>query len=150
MTASVGIAIYPDDGEDVDTLIARADAAMYDTKRQRAGGVAFHGRRRRIERRRAAAAGIRRSAECARDGVERRLADLREANEQLVLAALSAQELQAAAEQARQRQTAFMAAVADELRNPHGADPHRQRDAGPAGRRRAAAAARAGHRRTAA
>lgn len=43
LTASVGIAIYPDDGEDVDTLVARADAAMYQTKRLGAGGVAFHG-----------------------------------------------------------------------------------------------------------
>jgi len=43
LTASVGIAIYPDDGEDVDTLVARADAAMYQTKRLSVGGVAFHG-----------------------------------------------------------------------------------------------------------
>jgi len=51
-------------------------------------------------------------------GVERRLADLREANEQLVLAALDAQELRAVADRARQRQAAFMSAVAAELRNP--------------------------------
>ena len=44
LTASVGIAIYPDDGDDFDTLVARADAAMYQTKRQRAGGVAFYGK----------------------------------------------------------------------------------------------------------
>ena len=43
VTASVGIAIYPDDGDDVDTLVARADAAMYATKRLRTGGIAFHG-----------------------------------------------------------------------------------------------------------
>jgi diguanylate cyclase (GGDEF)-like protein len=42
VTASVGIALYPDDGEDVDALVARADAAMYGTKRLRAGGLAFH------------------------------------------------------------------------------------------------------------
>jgi signal transduction histidine kinase len=43
---------------------------------------------------------------------------MREANEQLVLAALSARELQVAAEQAQRRQAAFVAAAADELRNP--------------------------------
>jgi signal transduction histidine kinase len=49
---------------------------------------------------------------------ERLPVDIREANEQLVLAALTARELQTAAELARQRHTAFLAAVADELRNP--------------------------------
>jgi signal transduction histidine kinase len=49
---------------------------------------------------------------------EHRLVDLREANEHLVLAALTARELQTAAERAQQRHTAFLAAVADELRNP--------------------------------
>lgn len=121
LTASVGIAIYPDDGEDVDTLVARADAAMYQTKRLSAGGVAFYGK--------APVEGPRplprspnhqhagKSAGEAADP-QRRLADLREANEKLVLAALTAQELQVAAELAQQRQTAFMAAVADALRNP--------------------------------
>ena len=33
VAASVGISIYPDDGEDADTLIAHADAAMYEAKR---------------------------------------------------------------------------------------------------------------------
>jgi signal transduction histidine kinase len=45
-------------------------------------------------------------------------AQLREANEKLVLAALDAQELLSAAERARQRQADFMAAVAEELANP--------------------------------
>ena len=45
-------------------------------------------------------------------------AGLAEVNEHLVLAALTARELQTAAERARQRHTAFLAAVADELRNP--------------------------------
>ncbi len=110
VTASLGIAIYPDDGEDVDTLSERADAAMYASKRRRPGGVAFQG----PDAPPAAAA----TPVAATVGVERRLADLREANERLVLAALSAQELQAVAEQARQRQADFMSAVAAELRNP--------------------------------
>lgn len=144
VTASVGISIYPDDGEDFDTLVARADAAMYETKRRRAGGIAFHGVASPEEpagqARPAAPAHqpVGRSGDEALDS-DRRHAHLREANERLVLAALtaqelqaaageaneklvlaalSAQELQAAAEQARQRQAAFVAAVADELRNP--------------------------------
>lgn len=49
---------------------------------------------------------------------ERGHAQLQEANEQLVLAALDAQDLQAAAEQAQRRQTEFLAVLAHELRNP--------------------------------
>jgi signal transduction histidine kinase len=49
----------------------------------------------------------------------RRHAQLREANEQLVLAALGAKELQAAAESAQQRHADLMDAVAEELGNPH-------------------------------
>jgi diguanylate cyclase (GGDEF)-like protein len=112
VTASVGIAVYPDDGEDVDTLVARADAAMYASKRRHRGGTAFHDA---DPAPRYVAAPV--GAGAAVD-IERRLADLREANEQLVLAALSAQELRAAAEQARERQAAFLDAVAAELRNP--------------------------------
>ena len=46
------------------------------------------------------------------------LDDLREANEHLVLAVLTAQELQANAEDMHQRQVMFLAMVAHELRNP--------------------------------
>ena len=45
-------------------------------------------------------------------------AQLQSANEQLVLAALDAQDLQAAAERAQRRQTEFLAVLAHELRNP--------------------------------
>ena len=111
VTASVGIAVYPDDGEDVDALIERADAAMYASKRRRPGSVGFH------QGPGSASAATASPARATVD-VARRLADLREANEKLVLAVVSAQELRAAAEQARERQTAFLRAVATELANP--------------------------------
>ncbi len=122
LSASIGIAIYPDDGEDPDTLIERADAAMYCAKRLGPGSVAFHGQTP------AGQPGLEPPRTPARQPVtrhalavaehERQNAQLREANGQLVLAALGAQELQAAAEQAQQRQAEFMAVVAHELRNP--------------------------------
>jgi diguanylate cyclase (GGDEF)-like protein len=125
ISASIGIAIYPDDGEDVDRLIARADAAMYRSKRQRAGGMAFYGEgaagtpapgsQAPTSASGSAAAGAHAADTTFADRTQ---ADLREANERLVLAVLSAQELRDAAEQARRRQAALVAAVAEELRNP--------------------------------
>ena len=121
--ASVGISIYPDDGEDADTLIAHADAAMYEAKRSGAGGIAFHGAGSAATSWQPALARAPANPpqpQSAREEGEsrRRQAALREANEKLLLAALSSRELQVAAEQAKQRQTAFLAAVADELVNP--------------------------------
>jgi diguanylate cyclase (GGDEF)-like protein len=43
--ASIGIALFPDDGEDVGALIAQADAAMYDAKRGGRGCCRFAHRR---------------------------------------------------------------------------------------------------------
>ena len=44
VTASLGIALYPTHGETVDTLIAHADAAMYDAKRAGSGRYGFAGK----------------------------------------------------------------------------------------------------------
>lgn len=41
MSASVGVAIYPDDGRDVRTLLARADAALYRVKERGGNGIEF-------------------------------------------------------------------------------------------------------------
>jgi diguanylate cyclase (GGDEF)-like protein len=102
LTASIGVALYPDDGSDMAALIARADAAMYEAKRAPSRRLANGG------------------SDTGNDSatVERRHAQLRDANERLVLGALTAQELLAAAERAQARQVALMAAVAEELRNP--------------------------------
>jgi diguanylate cyclase (GGDEF)-like protein len=147
VTASIGIAIFPDDGDDLETLMRRADAAMYDSKRRTAGGVTFHGgalappiadRKAQPARRSvtpSSETSTKSSAETSTESSAESSAaavglagvggdpayDLtlpREANERLVLAALTAQDLRLAAEHAQQRQAAFLAAVADELRNP--------------------------------
>lgn len=40
--ASVGISLYPDNGEDVETLLSRADTAMYDVKRHGKNAYRFY------------------------------------------------------------------------------------------------------------
>ncbi|WP_018607432.1 GGDEF domain-containing protein [Uliginosibacterium gangwonense] len=42
LSASLGIAMYPEDGKDPASLIAHADAAMYRSKKRGPGGFAFH------------------------------------------------------------------------------------------------------------
>ncbi len=121
LSASIGISLYPDDGEDAQTLIAHADAAMYVAKRNGDGSVALHGQRPSGAPGPQAppAALQRRELVLAQALAENTLRhdQLREANEKLLLAALNAQELQAAAEQVRLRQAEAVAAVARELRN---------------------------------
>jgi len=108
LKASIGISVYPEDGEDAKTLIDRADIAMYLAKKQPLGGFAFHAthppgqaslpapaiqsQRRRLTHH-----------ELTMAEHEQRHQLLREANEALVLAALGAQELLAASEEARSR-----------------------------------------------
>ncbi|MBC7414801.1 MAG: diguanylate cyclase [Herminiimonas sp.] len=123
LTASIGISMYPDDGEDAYTLTDRADAAMYRAKRQGLGGYAFHGPV-------TAADPSHDSAsprallqpishfKLAAEEHERRHLQRRGADEELILTALEAQKLQATAEQAQQHQAELLAVIAHELRNP--------------------------------
>jgi diguanylate cyclase (GGDEF)-like protein len=121
LSASIGISLFPDDGEDADQLIGRADVAMYLAKRQGLRCFVFQH----------AAAG----AELGVSGLpslqqplvttalahaehEHNYAMLREANEHLVRAAITAQTLQQASQQAQLRQKETLMMVAHELRNP--------------------------------
>jgi diguanylate cyclase (GGDEF)-like protein len=126
LTASIGVAIYPDDGDDIETLLQRADAAMYTAKRHGLGNVAFYNPQEALR----ASADPAAVAAALRDPISRhdaavedqqqRYTELRQANEHLVLSALNAQDLQASAERAHRRQAEFMTLVADELANPLG------------------------------
>jgi diguanylate cyclase len=122
LSASIGISLYPDDGEGIDMLIQKADDAMYRAKRHGPGSYAFQGQLPAGEHRRQTPVATppleSTRPEPAWAAQERRSAALREANERLVLAALGAQELQAAAERARQRQDELMALVVQELKHP--------------------------------
>ncbi|MFC5500199.1 diguanylate cyclase domain-containing protein [Caenimonas terrae] len=123
LTASAGIAVYPQDGTDADALTERAVAAMYLAKWRGLGSYAFQGesggaerspqlrtlealRQPLVDHRSAATASMRRNDQ------------LQEANTQLLLAVLTAQDLKQAAEQALERQTNFLGVLAHELRNP--------------------------------
>ena len=117
LSASLGIAVYPGDGADAASLIGRADAAMYRSKHRGPGNVTFHAD--------SAAARDGATAEVARLGRSTResathLTHLREANEQLVIAAVASQEHEAFTDEAHRRQIHFLAMVAHELRNPLG------------------------------
>lgn len=113
VSASIGISLFPDHGEDASTLIERADAAMYQAKRGGAGAFCVHGDE---PAHTSARAGTARDPVIeAHDPGEMHL---QEANSELVLAALDAQELLSACKKAQERQTAFMGVLAHELRSP--------------------------------
>jgi diguanylate cyclase (GGDEF)-like protein len=123
LRASIGISIYPDDGEDMQLLIDQADAAMYRAKRGGFGRFVFHYESPKDEENAQAPVigALQRPLtlyEASLAEHERQYVQLREANQQLVMAALNAQELQAASEQAQRRQTEFLAVLAHELRTP--------------------------------
>ncbi|HEU4460056.1 MAG TPA: diguanylate cyclase [Methylibium sp.] len=115
VTASVGIALYPEDARDEEALLDCADAAMYGAK-ARGGGYCFYA----ASKAEAAMAPQRRrsTAEHALDEQRRMNELLRGANEQLVMAALGAAELQETAERALARHQTYLALLGHEIRNP--------------------------------
>lgn len=123
LTASIGISLYPSDGEYAGELIALADGAMYRAKREGVGSFVFHDALAMIEPLlHTPVLGSLQAPlshyESARQEFRLRHQQLQEANEQLLLSALGARELQVAAEEALKRQTQSMAKAAHELRNP--------------------------------
>jgi diguanylate cyclase (GGDEF)-like protein len=116
LSASIGIALFPDDGTDAATLIASADTAMYSCKRHGGRNFQFYGDA--IARTHSLPSPPREtrdeSSSTEQPSATRRL---REANEQLVLSALTAQKLEEQIRHKHTRQAKVMARVAHELRN---------------------------------
>ena len=119
LSASIGIAIYPEDGVDATTLINRADEAMYRSKRHAPGRFDFYrsaiGTGRPAGPASATGPTTRTAAETARELYVR---NLRDVNERLVIAAMTAQEVEGQADATHRRQITFLATVAHELRSP--------------------------------
>jgi diguanylate cyclase len=115
LTASVGIAMFPEDGTDAATLITRADTAMYSCKTLRGSNFRFYRDAVASERRGRTPQETRDEPSSA--GPPATMEALREANEQLVLAATTTQELHEQTKQKYARQIKFVAMVAHELRN---------------------------------
>lgn len=108
VSASVGIALWPQDADSGPALIALADAAMYRAKRSGGARFVFH-----------------RQADAAESQVYApspqalpQPPQLVDVNEQLVLSSLAAQQALTQANEARRRQVQRLAVVAHELRNP--------------------------------
>jgi diguanylate cyclase len=123
LKASIGISVFPDDGDDGDALIDRAAAAMYNARRRGLGSYFFRGEAATNERSlqlRTAESLQQTGGLAAHDGDPGTAEHRREANEQLLLAALHTQELLDAAELAYRRQAELMGLVAHELRGPLG------------------------------
>ena len=117
LTSSLGIAIYPNDAHDMAALIQLADAAMYVSKRHAPGGFAFHGRQGWGPQDEPDPS-LGHGGDTAPGLHEPRMRNLRDANERLVTAAVTAQSLEEQLQDAHRRQIKFLAMVAHELRNP--------------------------------
>ena len=113
VSASIGIATYPEDGADPATLIGHADEAMYRVKREHSGGIGFHGDRTTGVLPTSAGAHTAESP-----ALEPGLRDLRDVNEQLVLTALATRERLDGDAARQRRQSAQLALLASELRSP--------------------------------
>jgi diguanylate cyclase (GGDEF)-like protein len=123
LSASLGIAIYPEDGGDPETLIRHADAAMYVAKRCGRDRLALHSEARsngNILQESVDGSPQHSHATCGLDSVVREtgLRSLREANEQLIISALATRELALQARRAQHLQLELVALAAREIHNP--------------------------------
>jgi diguanylate cyclase (GGDEF)-like protein len=123
VSASLGIAIYPEDGDDPETLIRHADAAMYVAKRCGRGRLALHSEvRPSRDIAHESMDGSQRHSHAARGmdlvGHDSGLRRLREANEQLIISTLAIHELALQARSAQHLQLELVAIVARDLHNP--------------------------------
>ena len=122
LPVSIGIAVFPEDGEDARVLIDRADAAMYLAKKQAGSSFRFFNQDTTTERILQARTEVvppsPQSEESLRAAQSSQMQHLREANEQLILGALTSQDMQTRAEAKHRQQVKFIAMVAHELRNP--------------------------------
>jgi diguanylate cyclase len=123
LDANVGISIYPEDSEQVDSLIDQAVAAMYRAKWQSPANDTPPsepaGSERKLAPRTLGARlkpAVQRYTALA-DQVQHQ-ANVQEANTELLVAALGARQLVEAAERARRQQAIFLGILAHELRNP--------------------------------
>jgi signal transduction histidine kinase len=123
LSASLGVALFPDHAEDASALISRADVAMYESKRRGKGGYEIYSGSSRDAMALSAApvhdeiprVAIREPPQPASGS---RLDDLREANERLVIGAFAAQDRLRHLDEDHRRQIEFLAMVAHELRSP--------------------------------
>jgi len=120
LSASIGISLYPDHGEEMDVLISRADTAMYHAKRHGLGSFVYQLDTPCIDSPTPTPLFVSPAHPAHAASQDSLHADLREANEQLILSALSNQEQLALVEQKQQRQAEFLAVLSHELRNPLG------------------------------
>lgn len=123
--ASIGISLSPGDGEDADSLVERASAALYRAKALGPGSIAYASDAPRVAPPRTPGppgeTGVSLThEELVRAELAHPRAQLQEANRELVLALIGARDRQDAAELAQQRQTEFLGVLAHELRNPLG------------------------------
>jgi diguanylate cyclase len=122
LSASLGIAIYPEDGDNPETLIRHADAAMYVAKRCGRDRLALHSEARSNGNLHESMDGSPRHSDvtCGLDSVVREtgLRSLREANEQLIVSALATRELALQARRAQHLQLELVALAAREIHNP--------------------------------
>ena len=123
LKASIGISLFPDDGDEACTLIDRADAAMYRAKQLDQSHRMFFDRSNFAELESPAAPpdSMRRTLvliPATPSDQDQRQAQLQEANEHLLLSALDAKASQTSAERALQRHTENMVRAVHELRSP--------------------------------